>query len=374
MIRLADAITNRFPQGNQWATDALAALSGGLEPTTLVHDVVEGWTRIGDGDGAELVDTLFILTSDRLGLGQAGGDGGTPRWIPLRSIVAVDAVDNSPLPLQTIELEIGDAAIVCVGWPETFSDRLVPVLVALANGDDPDLIAPADTAPAPPTPTADPFPVAPEPPVDAAPGLPPILASDLVEPPTQRPIVAALDFLNKPAPTPFPAAAPPTPDLDEIPLPPPPAPMTAPAPPPPSPAPSTLPGDAAPWLAPGMVWPEPLRGVLYLGGHPGYPRKRKNGTMAFSPNGLDVSGTGFQSWDMSMDWAFVHGLEVQGPDEIMFADHLKIDSTSSALVVTMTDDTRMFFEIRTRRPPSLRATLAPVLTMVENIRSYRANR
>ena len=55
MIKLADAISNRFPQGNPWASDALAALSGGLEPTTLVHDVAEGWTRTGSGDAAQLV-------------------------------------------------------------------------------------------------------------------------------------------------------------------------------------------------------------------------------------------------------------------------------------------------------------------------------
>ncbi|HOT80374.1 MAG TPA: hypothetical protein PKY13_10325, partial [Microthrixaceae bacterium] len=128
-----------------------------------------------------------------------------------------------------------------------------------------------------------------------------------------------------------------------------------------------------PWQAPGAVWPDPLRGVLYLGGHPGHPRKRKNGTMMFSPNGLEVAGSGFQSWEMNMDWAFVHSMEIQGPDEIMFGDHLKIDSTSSALIITMVDETRMFFEIRTRRPPSLRAALAPVLLMVENIRSHRAN-
>jgi hypothetical protein len=111
--------------------------------------------------------------------------------------------------------------------------------------------------------------------------------------------------------------------------------------------------------------------VLYLGGHPAHPRKRKNGTMIFSPKGLEVNGSGFQSWEMSMDWAYVHGIEIQGPDEIMFGDHLKIDSASSALIITMVDETRMFFEVRTRRPPSLRAALAPVLLMVENIRTYR---
>ena len=100
--------------------------------------------------------------------------------------------------------------------------------------------------------------------------------------------------------------------------------------------------------------------------------KRKNGTMVFSAAGLDVGGSGFQDWSMAIDFAFLDAIEVQGPDEVMFGDNIKIDSTSSALVVSMTDGTRMFFEIRTRRPPSLRSTLAPVLLLVESARSWRA--
>ena len=108
MITLNDAITKRFPQRNEWASEALAALSDDIEPTSLVHEVAEGWMRRGAGATAELIDTLFVLTSDRLGMGRTDRDGDEPRWIELRSIVAVDAVDDSPLPLQTIELEHGD--------------------------------------------------------------------------------------------------------------------------------------------------------------------------------------------------------------------------------------------------------------------------
>ena len=56
MITLNDAITKRFPQRNEWASEALAALSDDIEPTSLVHEVAEGWMRRGAGATAELID------------------------------------------------------------------------------------------------------------------------------------------------------------------------------------------------------------------------------------------------------------------------------------------------------------------------------
>lgn len=505
MIKLADALSQRFPQGNQWATQALGALAGEFDSSTLVHEICEGWMRRGEGADAELIDTLFIVTNDRLGLGQTNSGAGDPRWIPLSAIIAVDAVDDSPLPLQTIEIELSGGLAMCVGWPDDFSQRLVDVLIALAEGTSIEE-GDAETMPAelvdpsalvddasgldsmPPSGWVEPVVVDPgadtsaldEPTfvdvdveidadadadadvdvdvieeidaqfdddldagfddeidtrfvdtelldvvvaetdpdtdADAADDL-----EDLPAPAGPRPIVAALDFFN-PAPAPAPQPVPDSPwlavdsDLDGRPLDPdafeisgpfdagasgaafepgaafsaephrpaafteaerfdpaafeewiePLAPSSAPAEP-------TTSAGPPPWNLPGMVWPDPLRGVQYLGGHPGHPRKRKNGTMVFSPHGLDVAGSGFQSWEMSIDWAYVEAIEIQGPDEVMFGDNIKVDSTSSALVVTMVDETRMFFEVRTRRPPSLRAALAPVLLMVENIRSHRAH-
>jgi len=527
-MKLAEALTNRFPQGNEWARQALAALSGDFEPATLVHDVACGWIRRGADEDGPLVDTLFILTSDRLGLGQTSGGIGDPRWIPLAAVKAVDAIDDSVLPLQTVELELAGGLAMCVGWPESFTERLIPVLEALvvaapdrgladdsmpielsdladvdldvsgldsispsewveqpvpevrttsadmsvedffgrstaeavtgempvagraggevppANStpwftvsDDetstPDLSGPADLAhhvdfapepetqraaeiaPAPepeprrPAP-ADPFaggsfsaasltpesftpePFTPEP-FTPEPFTPESFSPETVSPESFSPATVSPEsfspesfgfqpFPEKPVDSvPTPVGYAPFGAIDDAPAIDPiiaesgPAPVIDPAVLP-APAPSAFrsaDGGPPPWQTPGMVWPEPLRGVMYLGGHPGHPRKRKNGTMVFSPQGLDVSGTGFQSWDMSMDWAYLDGMEIQGPDEIMFTDHTKIDSTSSALVVVMVDGTRMFFEIRTRRPPSLRAALAPILLMVDNIKSHRAH-
>jgi len=421
MIRLHDAITSAFPQGNQWAAEALEALSDELEPTTLVHGVIEGWLQRGAGDDLELIDTLFILTEARLGLGRTDEAPGERRWVQLTDIVAIDAVDDSPLPLQTIEIELADGLVMCLGWPETFTEVVIPVLVALAERKEldaaadvmpPELTDPAAVA----TDASDLESMEPSGWIEGAVASPP--AAESAEPTGERPVVAALDFFNAapphgapaldaPAPGDEPAAASDpwmsietgrhdeplapgafetgpfdTVPFDTVPfetvpfgaVPDESTPLESAADVEPTVArESSLADGPPPWQQPGMVWPDPLRGVLYLGGHPGHPRKRKNGSMLFSPAGLAVSGTGFQSWDMNMDWAFVDGIEIQGPDEILFGDNLKIDSTSSALIVRMADDTRMFFEIRTRRPPSLRAGLAPVLLMVENIRAYRAN-
>lgn len=433
MIQLTEAITKRFPQGNEWAAAAMLALSDDAGPTMLVHDVAEGWTRGAPGDAAggasRLVDTLFVLTEDRLGFGRAPSDDGATdvgdvrRWVRLDQIVAVDAIDDSPLPLQTIELELDDGLVLTVGWPESFTSSVVPLLLAIAEG-----VGSADD-------------VMPRELVDVdgvahdASALDDMSPSTWVEQPVEIPapdqavdsepsqrIVAALDFFNT-SPEPAPLAAPEVASgsqsaeakvesdawtsLDarhddepvargafDVPgLPPQPAPPRRPfstaesgvapesqsssewAEPlavaaPTSPlvadtvAANLAAAGAKPWNQPGMVWPDPLRGVVYLGGHPGHPRKRKNGVVVFSPAGIEVSGSGFQTWEMSMDWSFVSRVEIQGPDEVMFSEHLKIDSTSSALIVEMSDATRMFFEVRTRRPPSLRAALAPVLLMV----------
>lgn len=433
MIQLTEAITKRFPQGNEWAAAAMSALADDAGPTMLVHDVAEGWTGdVADeaaGGTSRLVDTLFVLTEDRLGFGRApsddgaGGSGDDRRWVRLDHIVAVDAIDDSPLPLQTIELELDDGLVLTVGWPESFTSSVVPLLIAISEGagstDDVmprelvdvaglahDASALDDMAPSTWV----------EQPVDMP------VSTEEVESDSPQRIVAALDFFNtspEPAPASWLEAASDSASVGEVvesdawtsldarhddepvalgafdvpALPPQPAPPrrpftteesgaipesrvyperaeTLPVAAPTSPlaadavAANLAAAGSRPWNQPGMVWPDPLRGVVYLGGHPGHPRKRKNGVVVFSPSGIEVSGSGFQTWEMSMDWSFVSRLEIQGPDEVMFSEHLKIDSTSSALIVEMSDATRMFFEVRTRRPPSLRAALAPVLLMV----------
>ena len=133
MITITEALIQRFPQGNEWARQALTALGGGIEPHTMVHALTAGWMRRGSGPDAELVDTLFILTGDRLGLGQTVAGVGGPHWIPTTSIQALDAIDDAPYPLETIEMALLDGTELCVGWSEEFSSALVDLLLRQLN-------------------------------------------------------------------------------------------------------------------------------------------------------------------------------------------------------------------------------------------------
>ena len=129
MITLNDAITKRFPQRNEWASEALAAPDD-IEPRPRPRG--GGVDAPRAGATAELIDTLFVLTSDR------------PAWAA-PTVTAMSPGGSScdrsslstrrrpPLPLQTIELEHGDDLVVCIGWPEAFTERFIGVLVALAG-------------------------------------------------------------------------------------------------------------------------------------------------------------------------------------------------------------------------------------------------
>lgn len=437
MIQLNDALAEQFPARDEWVRDALSSLGDSLKPTSPVHAVMSGWLQRPTSEAVDLIDTLFVLTPDRLGLGHTDPNEAL-HWIPMDAIQNLDAIDDSPLPLQTIEVFLIDGSTITVGWIESFSEQVVSVLVALLAGQPQ---AASESQPAPATPATsdadawidDPSepPTAPTSALSAEPSggtdpsawfsvgeniddpplspaaftanedLPAFLRAELIKVNEERKTVPSLADLPAPpvaARGVAPSEAPPvfgepshynpatqyadsgleptnTWSFDDV---------VEPDVPGPSGDPDVASGSGAgsamgsehgepPWLAPGMMWPEPMRGVLYLGGHPAHSRKRKNGTMVFSPNGIDVGGAGLQNWSMSMEWAYVEGVEIQGPDEVMFADHLKIDSASSALIVTMIDGTRMFFEVRTRRPPSLRSSLAPVLSMVESLGSHRVS-
>lgn len=128
----------------------------------------------------------------------------------------------------------------------------------------------------------------------------------------------------------------------------------------------------APWNHRAVQWPAPLSGVTYVGGHPDQTRKRKNGTITFGPAGLRVAGSGLQSWDLDLPWTQVTKLRIEGTDEVMFTEGVRIEPSSSAVIVELIDGAKVYFEVRMRRPGSLRSPLAPMLQLVADIRSYRA--
>lgn len=432
MMKLVDAVTHRFPQKNPWAADALASLDDQLNPATPIHELVAGWYHLGEGHQRPLLDVVFVLTDSRLGIGHPG-EARVPRWIELSNITVVDAIDNSDFPLQTIELQQADGSVSLVGWPSTFSDRVIEVLLGLRDRSAPATSPLGDSIPnSLPDPMPEPFliegatpPIAPVPavPVESVPvesvtvqSVP--VQSVPVESVPVQPAVApapALDFLKAPAPRTAPVdLAPGVANLHGATQPEPRSeaelgadvqpgsagdlkagPVTSSMPviadvdsdahdiffgdldamaEAASDIPSFDADDRAPWEIMGDAWPEVVVGVNYLGGHPHIKRKRKSGVMAFGPGGMEVKGTGISRWEMELDWNHVNDVEVVGADEIMFSDAIRVPADSSVVVVGMIDGARLFFETVGRRPPTLRSELAPVMSMVSAGRVRRANR
>lgn len=388
MLTLADALSQTVPPTDPWATQALTSIGLDDVPTQPVLAVSLGWMRQAIDGGVADVPILFVLLEDRVAFGQAGVARGAAYGAPLASIVALEAVDEPDSALDTVEVHLGDG-IVVVGWAPDFCQAVVAALSsqerpAAASADDPtmpaelggaavandpsslDALAPSGWTEPPVAPVAA---VSPETAVaPATPPPPPAWAVAGTGPETA---------VAPPAPTEAPAAVPAS------------VPEVAPAPPPgPEPVatvPVTTSEDAVdpaapptpeearpPWLNPSMVWPDPLRGVAYIGGHPDHARRRKNGTLVFTPRGWTAAGGGMSNWMIAVGWDEVEHVSIQNAEELEFVEGFKIDPSSSALCVQLVDGSQVILEVRMRRPPSLRATLAPVLLMVESIPAWRA--
>jgi hypothetical protein len=119
-----------------------------------------------------------------------------------------------------------------------------------------------------------------------------------------------------------------------------------------------------------IPWPEPFRSVIYLGENPSHPRRRKGVTLAFSPAGVTAVSSGFSAWKHHIGWDEITELEFQGADEVKFTYDHRIDVNATAAIVGLTDGTAMVFEIKGRRPATLRSSMAPIVNAVT---AYRAS-
>jgi len=483
MITLTEAFAKRFPAGSSWARQALAGIGVDFSEAVLVHDLCAGWFRLDDA--APLVDTLWVLTDDRLGIGQTNAGAGDPRWIPLTAVVAIDAIDDSPLPLLAVELHLAGGLVMCAGWPEPFAEGVVGLLMersAAVAAEESDTMPRELADPAVSAAVVDPSSlegldpsewvegsVGNEPPTT---GLPPAgrytpeptdagvsfapsgdadavaISDGWVNPfDVMDPAIANADFNRsgftaeshepsliagfgeRPAPVDPSASVEDRPTVSEqepVPVDDPwfdeisfdedsldesrfdetrldetrfdaqrigdpseavlddffgelddgPVTGTVPVAEPASVGAVVieLHADApdAPWNHRAVQWPTSLSGVTYVGGHPDQTRKRKNGTIVFGSAGIRVAGSGLQSWDLDLPWTQVTKLRIEGTDEVMFTEGVRIEPSSSALIVELVDGAKVYFEVRMRRPGSLRSPLAPMLQLVADIRSYRA--
>lgn len=114
------------------------------------------------------------------------------------------------------------------------------------------------------------------------------------------------------------------------------------------------------WWQSMPMWPDAFRSMTYLGGHPEMPKKRKNITMFFRPEGIRTEAGGFGSWKIELPWEEIIGMNVESSDELMFHTNMRIDLSSAALAI-QTEAGTLYFECRLRRPATVRSALAPIL-------------
>lgn len=378
MVTIAEAMRVSSLEGNVWARHALSTLGEKIDPAMPVVAAVAGWTLRRGSENEELIDTLFVLTDTHLGFGQTSGGVGDPRWIPLISITALDALDDSPLPLQTIEVAIDSSMAMLVGWPDHFTPHFVDSLQRTA-GRIPGGVMPTELSGR--TPIA----------ADAS-GLDDLGPSRYTESPVDPAAGSHAPFTQGSPPqspfsdatahdeawatpaSPF-AAVGSTPEPTQGQL----GSHFATAPTHDSAQPSF--GGAhmeaedppdAPWMQPGCVWPEKVSGVTYRGGDPAAgKKKKKGGLLVFSRRGVEAVGRGRRSWRVAVGWSQVEDIDIKSADEIAFSSGIKINASSSAVVVRTIDGHDIVLEVAQRRTPSLRAGMAPALLMAAGARSWR---
>jgi hypothetical protein len=354
-----------------------AAEFGGGAPSTEEEPdaVARGWAeRAGVRDGA-----LFVLARESLGVGRTDV-AEPPEWFDLRGVTGLDALGDPVDGVLEVEMSMGDGRVVHAWWPETFCDRVVSTLQATLAAPSapppapapaaPPLFGPAPAAPAPaPAPVA--APAAPTP-APAAPAPPPARPSPPRTPaaPSSPPAPAA-------APAPAPAAVTAPPELAA------PAPRAPAAAPEPSPAAPAVPADmfAAP-AAPAAVaaaadglrpaGAERSRGtppagstalvledVVYLGGYPQQPKKRKKCTATLTRDGVEVTGANGLSF--RVPWDVVRTIETQNSDEARFRMNTKVHRDATALVLECDQDVTILLEARDCPTIPLRTAIAQLV-------------
>jgi hypothetical protein len=393
MTTRASAFAGPFPAGPDWATSARSRLGldgGDDEP---LRAVAQGWMRLGSTRDATLVDTLFVLTEDQLGFGQTRFETTDPNWVDLSAVHAMDLIEGVPYPLDAVEVQFVGGLAIFVGWPEDFTTAVLETLRAhgtrptMAPLFSPDAPVSAEPAPALDAPEATEVAAAaievddaPEP---LVPTVPDMFSVDRVEDrPDERvdhhetdPDGPYADVFSKDAsrteePTQELRLAEEaffghleadddeddddTPDepvaVDDLPA-----------------VPDSAVEVNGPWDDPSIEWPEAFRDSAFLGGHPVYQRRRKTCTVVLERRGLVAATPRTGGWHLHIPWHAVTRLDVQGADEIKFTHNQRVRSDGSVLVADLADGTTLLFEIRTKRPASLRAAVAPIKDAIDGM-------
>ena len=338
-------------------------------PSEEPDAVCRGWWAEPAG---ERESALFMLAGTAMGVSvtdAATGDLARPEWVDLATVVHLDALGDPEGGIQTVELGLSTGVVRTAGWTESFCgavvDALQRLVAAIAAAPAP---APAPVPPSPPAPSgpavADPLPPA-LPPTPAPPAPPAPVAAPVPSPfaPAGPPPAAAA---SSPAfevtPLPDAGAAPssglPVPEVAAGAQTPPPFAPVAPAQ---AGAPAA---PAAPVAGPGTDEQDAghtlvLDDVVYLGGHPSEPKKKKRCTATLTELAVVVDGPGEMS--ISVPWSEVSGVEVQNSDEARFRMNLRVHRDASAVILTQRDGTKVLLEARDCPTIPLRAAIVQVL-------------
>lgn len=267
--------------------------------------VARGWVEHG---GRPRADALFVLAGDSLGIGHLDAPE-QPWWVDLRSVTAADAIGDPSDGQEQVEIFLADGTAVRAAWATSFTGPLVEALRRVAGA--PTSAAPA-TAPGPA-----PAPVAAAPPPAATPavaGAPPVTTG------------------APPAAPGAPAAGPPAQGDGQ------------------APSPDTATGGSA------LV----LEDVVYLGGHPDHPKKRKKCVATLTREGLEVSGP--HDVAFKVPWDQVRTVETQNSDEARFRMNTKIHRDATALVVECGAGLTILLEARDCPTIPLRSAIASLVS------------
>jgi hypothetical protein len=294
---------------------------------------------------------LFVLDGQALGIGPAGSPH-QPRWIDLSTVTALDAIGEPAGGMLEVEMVLDNGDVISAGWPDHFTDPLLGAL-RRAAGQAPSAPVRPQSGPA----TTSETPTALPPQTQDAPqvfGTPAPVVSAPVQPAPVSPVPAA----DMPAPAvsgPAPASAPPLFGAGA----PPSSTPSAPAPPfaDPAPAPSwttTAPAAQAP-TGPTLV----LEDVVYLGGYPGQPKKRKKCVATLTRDGMEVTGPSGLAFRIA--WDVVRSVEAQNADEARFRMNTKIHRDATALVVECQQDVTILLEARDCPTVPLRSAITSLV-------------
>lgn len=270
--------------------------------------------------GGSRVDAIFVLSGTLLGIGRVDRPA-SPVWLNLDDLVNLDAVGDPVDGLTAVEILMDDQRVIGAGWPDDFIDAVVDVLRSTAGRSSATPGSPAAAAAAPETTTEGHLPPSAHGSVPDAQAVP-----DQQVVSGQQAVQQAVSSQHAVSGS---GSAPVAVPVDQV------------------------AGASSPAAA------LDLEDVVYLGGYPGQPRRRKRCTVSMSHSALELRGP--SDLHVRIGWEAVRSIEVQNSDEARFRMNTKVHRDASALVVECESDVTLLLEARDCPTLPLRAAISQLL-------------